>query len=657
MPETPPIPSQGVDEQDYLTLGWLQEALQESEGFLKAQAGYDRIQPSMEAVLGHVDAFSSPGLLGGALSRVRSNRIGKIYSDLKALLTDTKVFWEYRSANPNFQKQAEIAGKLSTHWFYQRQIDMRFASLVGYYENAGTSFAHLMYDETVGDITMTAEDPRDVLPIRPSEAGYESIQNCLGVIVRRERSVNYVKDRFPNKAHLIVADRDGSIGSSRGGGTAALYRALGSELSAFDAALWGENPKRTIPKMPVVDLYTAYIRDTRINKSSHAVAIGQFDKEGKPLNNWSYVVEPGQPFYPNKRLIQFTKTAILYDSTSPYWHGMFPLVKFTLDPLENSWLGKAPLWDLLPLGTMYDKVLRAMDDLLGKAVQPDVVADKQSMSRAALNALNTRAAGQKFLQNFAIGKGMQLVYPQGPGFEMGMKLIEILRQEIDTLSGVMDMSQMMRLNQLPGADTLDKIVEGMSPSVRGRSRALEAFVREFARMLAYNFAQFYTVNMRIMIMGADGVTPADMESFDPGTFIPDYVHPDDFGKTGFPTPEALARGPLQRMDRAKHFMEQFTYHVAPSSLLASSQIDKKLLYLQLGSRGLIDRQTLLEELGIPNVPQIIERLAEEQAQMAMIQAGASASATGGMEGRPPSWNAMPHLERKDGGTRSTIATS
>jgi hypothetical protein len=355
-------------------------------------------------------------------------------------------------------------------------------------------------------------------------------------------------------------------------------------------------------------------------------------------------------------MIQFTKTAMLYNSTSIYWHGMFPLCKFSLDPWPWSWLGKAPIWDLLPLQKMYDESLRALNDLLNKYVQPDLIADKNSISRAALNTLNTRAAGQKFLSNM-IGKGVQVQYPSAAGFDLAFKIIEILRDEMDTISGVRDMSQLMRLNQLPGADTIEKLTESMSPSVRGRSRSMEAFIREFAKMLAFNFAQFDTTPMRVQMFGAAAITAEDMESYTPGSWIPSYTSPGDYNSKGMLTAEAIARGPLPEMDRAKTFMDQFTFHVAPGSLLASSEIERKLLYLQLASRGMMDKQTLLDVLGVPNVPQILERLQEEQAQMALMQAGAAGAASGGMEGRPPSWNAMPKMQQKDGQSRSTITTS
>jgi len=228
MADTLPIPIDASD--DAKTLGWLMEAMQESEGFIKAQDGYDQIQPAIDAIKGN-----QPGNPLSKLSQARSNRIGKIASDISALLTNTKPFWEYKTDNDKFQKQAMINGKLSTEWYYNRQIDLRFGDMTRYYAVAGSSYAHLTWDTSVQDVAVSGEDPRDVLPIRPS-GGYESIQNAMGVVIRRERSVNYVRALYPSKAHLIVADRDGSVTAGGGGSTAQLYRSLGIESTPFQQA-------------------------------------------------------------------------------------------------------------------------------------------------------------------------------------------------------------------------------------------------------------------------------------------------------------------------------------------------------------------------------------------------------------------------------------
>src|SRR6185437_11488064 len=103
------------------------------------------------------------------------------------LTTDVKPFWDFRTYNPRFDKNAQIFGKLSSAWYTQRQIDVRFGECITYWEVAGSAFLCPFYNEDTDDLDASAEDPRDVLPIRP--AGNSTIQDAFGIIKRRQRTV------------------------------------------------------------------------------------------------------------------------------------------------------------------------------------------------------------------------------------------------------------------------------------------------------------------------------------------------------------------------------------------------------------------------------------------------------------------------------------
>jgi hypothetical protein len=100
--------------------------------------------------------------------------------------------------------------------------------------------------------------------------------------------------------------------------------------------------------------------------------------------------------------------------------------------------------------------------------------------------------------------------------------------------------------------------------------------------------------------------------------------------------------------RAKEFLRQFTYDIAPGSLLSASEVTTKLLYIQLFRAGIMDVWTLYDKLGIPNVGKppgdattITDRL------MAMQQMGLQpqVSATG----RKASGQTMPTMKSGTGG--------
>lgn len=585
-------PTAPTEESPQAVHGWIKEAIQEADGWLREQPGYNQIAPTMKAIYGQ-----SPELRSSDLSSTKSNRLAKVATDMASHLTDIKPFWEFRTFNRSYERHADIYGKLSQHWYQQRMADMEMNQAIKYYLMAGASFTHLSWDSETQDMTMSAEDPRDVLPIRP--ANHMSIQSGIGGAIRRERSVNYLKARYPReKWGLIKADRDGSKRAERTDTKfTKILEGLGVPSDTpFLRGLWGR-PMRESPKLPMADVNEVYLKDDTRNETSHPVLMGSWE-DGQPQNNWSYMVQPGEKLYPRGRHIVTTTHGILHDGPNPFWHGLFPFPKLNLDPWPQSWFGKAPLWDLLPLQKSLGNVLRGVDDHIAKLVEPDIIADKNSVPRSVLERWNTRKAGGKYQHNPIAGKGIEMVYPQ-PILRDMQWWIEWLVSEMDTLSGNRDLAQLMQLNQLPGADTIEKITEAMTASVQARSRALEAYMREFATMLAYNFAQFYNVGRRIVILGTSGVTEDDFD-FDPGSIVPAFIHQEDF-KDGQPTASAIARGPRPRYDRTREFMRQFTFHIAPGSLLASSEIQDKLLYLQLARAGLLDRWTLLEKLGVPNV--------------------------------------------------------
>lgn len=630
----PPIPLEPNSESQ-ATLEFGREAVREGEAFLKAQKGYDKIQKVIDAIMneeGERDARPT------WFSSTKDNRLGKIAEEQAAMCTDIKPFWEYTTQNPKYQQQAKNFGGLSLHWWLQRQADQRFMEVIKMALVGGSAWAYQHYDPNTEDIGLNAEDPRDVFPIRPASNG-ATIQEAEGVIMRRERTVNYMRALFPDKAYLIQADRDGSV---QGAVESRFSRMFSWVNSAFHQRLMeGNEPVQRIPKVPTLDVYTMYLRDDRRNDTGHPIAMGPFSPDGGPLTNWSYIVMPGEKMYPRKRCITFTNKGVLRDGPSIYWHGMFPLSKLTPVswPFSTcSWLGKGVLWDLLPLQKTLDRLLRGFDDHFEKVFRPDLIGDANSMSKAEMDKIDTRKAGLHIRHKMLGGsKGFSLEYPN-PLESFLFEYVKFIISEMNEVSGTTDMANLTRLNQMPSSNTVEKILDSMSFAVKGRSRVIESFMREFATMLAYNFSQFYTLEMIVAILGEEGRTPQDMD-FDPGTFIPDFVHGSDFDQLGEVTYEARLRGPLPRYDRAQEFLKQFEFKVQPSSLLAASEIEQKLMYLQLARGGLIDSQTLLEKLQIPNVQQIMERKMNEQ----MMGMGMQVSPAG----RKSSGQEMPRIVMKE----------
>jgi len=655
------IPQRGDEAYERDVMGFVQEALEEGDAFLRAQKNFDKISIAQRMI---EDPYGAKGISG--LSSTEANHLAKAATQLVASMTDVRNFWEYRTFNPRFERQTQILGKWSLHLWMNKQWDMRFADMIRTIAYGGTSYAHIHWDTRLQEQVLDAEDPRDVIPFRPGDM--HTIQTAFGVMLRRQRTVNYLRQTYfpddPERQMQIVPDRDGSMANAENSRYQRVVDKIVSPFHAAQAALRGTGTKGPA-RIPTAEERTLYLDDPSRNKSREPEYIGDWHlrpvpgcngcrDQGTPhpLNNWSYVVHPGQRRWPNKRMIVSTRTALLYDGPSIYWHGLYPFPKLTLDPWPGLWLGKGMIWSAIPMQKFMNRLLQVLDNHFRKWEQPDLFADKNSVSVSEFRKINTARPGLKMRQNPVAGKGIELRYPD-PLPSYFFDTIKFSIEQIGTLSGAHDISQMMRLNQLPSASAVEQIMEKMTPEVRLRSRILESFTREFATIMAYNIAQFKTQAETFIVLGPDAVTPENFD-WDPGNFIPAYIHPGDIGPTGEPTAEAIARGPLPKMNRAREMMRMMSMHIAPGSLLAASEIERKLIYTQGLREGVIDFETWANVMGIPNFGKIPGNTIIEKLQW-QSQNGLGAGPQG--PGRPPTGQQAPQQQIKSGPTGPRIVTS
>lgn len=666
-----------LSEDEEATLRWMTLALEEGLSTNRREFHYDNIGAAIDALMG----VDEPIVRSPKLSRARINKLQKVALELRSMLTDIKPFWVYEANCKRYEPQAKIFGKLAKNWYQRRGMDQVFRDAIDYVLVAGTGYVHLFWNPdlpgptdskrriTQGDIDARAEDPRDVIPFSLS-GDKRSIQSAKGVFVRRERPTRWIREHYGQKAANVTADRIGlekespSQRRSREAQEAVLESAQGP---LFTGQFFGSSPASKLGgSVPVTDEFTVYLHDFAINETGKPKEMGDWeddpDSEGgrRAMNSWSYIAEPDEPLYPFGRRIVATRYGVLEDGPSHFQHGMFPICKVTLDTWAWSWLGTSPIQSLLPIQREIDKTVRAISDHINRASGRGMVYDKKAVPPGVAKKFNTRAANQKLgINPHAAGPKGAVQIIEEP--ELPRSLPEWLQLQFDQmeeLSGTASMKAFSQLGQVPSTETVDKIIESMTPLVRARSRSMEVFIREFAMMLASMFMQFYDVNLRLRILGAEGMVAEDW-SYRPGDLMPDYLDDDSYetvvGPDGtasqFLKDSAKQRGPDPDHIRNREFLRFFDFNIAPGSLLDAATITKKLMYLQLSRMGLIDHWTLLEELAIPGVGKppawatdITKRL---QAERLM-----GLSVINSTVGRPPTAQAMPALNPDGGITES-----
>ncbi len=629
---------------DWAIIQWCEDRLKHGRAFVEASPGYDKISRALNAVFSEErESAASYVPTPKPLSRTKINLVAKTAEDLVAQLTDMRVFWNYSTRNQKYEEQARVLNKQAEDWYTGRLIDLRWADCVRFYTVAGTGYLHLYYSRRLNDMMVEAEDPRHVFPIEP--ISYHTVQDALGVIVRKARTPQWVKDEYDKD----VAADIGSPGIfgwfTRVFGGSSKNRTSGplSKKAGDDDA---------IPSTPTVFVNTAYLDDKRTNDTKKDVFMGKW-ADGKPTTSWSYKVPPGKPLYPFKRMIVWTTSTLLYDGPSPYWHGKFPLIKMTLNPWPKVWLGKAPLWDVLPLNLSLDSLLRIIDDHAAKVAQPDVVADR-NVARSELDKFNSRAPGAKIRTNSASGKGIQ-VQPVPPLDQSLWEHANWIVEKIKLVSGTLDPTQMMGLGQIPSDDTIDTLMKAMTPQVRLRSRYLEGVMIELAEMYMYCCAQFDTLPKRIAKFGPQAVTAEDSD-YDSNTFIPDDIPdgtPGDIGSTA----DALGLdNPRPRYERARAMLLPFVFSFKKTSLLNSAAMQERMEDLMLSKMGYLSVFTLMENLGRMNFAPPAVVVPNSEMERLQLQAALGIGMIANAQGRKATDSAPPTLSSSGGGD-VTLQTS
>jgi hypothetical protein len=645
---------------DKRVLGWLLEGVQEGERVNQSDPAYPKIDEMMSYVLGEQLKQPRPSYLPGMVV----NQTKKAIKTHASALTDIKPLFNYKTFNDKFKEQEALLNKRIVAWWINTFADLSVAEGIQYALTAGAGDILCEYDPNYmgGENRLIARDPRDTLPIRPSRS--RSIQDWEGVIIREGISVNRLRATYPEASHLIQADTTG-----KWGGIFTRFRKvvqMMSPSSTLDGLKGG--PGRSSSVIPEVILFRTYLNDRSLNLTGAPVIMG------KPGTAWSYYVNPMQPLYPRKRLIVSTDRVVLYDGPNPYWHGMYPIARLRLDPWPWLFYGLSLAHDLTPMQDGINNTFNWMLSIFNQAADRGTIADANAIPESQFKRFDPRKPGFKVKVKATMGEGFKLVDPPTmPGW--AMPFMELLLRKFEDLAGTANLQSLQQLGQMPSADTIQKYYDSLTPELKMEGRYLEAFIRDLAEMVKCNIFQYESKARRILLLGDAGKTLSDFD-YDPDTLVPAMAVTD---------PRYIPELDLKhtRDERAKFFHKLFTFSVAPHSILALHAQEEKMMYLQLSRQGYMDFWTLMEMLEIPNVgsppplpwpvrdwtPQkdpitgmilpppmevrvpttITERLLAQQ-QMGIGQVASPA-------GRKASGEEPPHMESKDGGTRTTVSES
>ena len=676
------VPPQAAAEDKII--GWLNEAVEEGQTWIKNQRGYGDFRRALNVISG-IDTGADAG--AAYRSKVNPNRLKRNTREIVGTLAKLRPMWGYHSDNKAFKSQAEMMNKVTKALYLENFFDIAIKDALKYAAATCRGWIRPVYRRDMagtgrGSIDLLAYGSPCVLPVQLPANG--DFQRAYAVTILDEMPVYMAHGMFPmfqDKIRPTTArywySNDAVRQASEGNW---IQRVAGKIRRSGD---------NTLTDLLVPIRYT-YVIDLTINKTGKEIPMGEYG------SSWFYKVpyagqqiptgldpQSGQPtfrvadendarLYPYRRLIISTPETKLYDGPSFDWHGMLPLASFSVDAWPWEPLGFSLVHDGYEINEAIKIIYRGNMDKIRAQLRPALTFDTNATAMREARAFDpyrpddrigydgSAIEGQPF--GLAVPPELLKVEPES------MAMIEKLESTLDAQQAINDVMALAKMRSVGSMDELEKVVEATGPIVEEMSRSMEPPMRAIGDMVKYLVLQYMSTPRIMQYVGEDGIT-IDAFDYDPSSIVPSHLpgeNPDN------PSPHT-------KLQRARTFADNLRFFILPNSLHEMTQMAMKLGLIQLKKSGvMIDSQTIAEAWSVPNYGDldgntVIERYWTEQemqlehmARMKELAGGLGLTPPGAAspgagksnpEGRPPSGNAPPAIKSKDGGARSTITES
>lgn len=587
-------------------------------------------------------------------------------------------------------------------WYYGEEVDRSIRQALQYAATEGTGYLYMTWEKplraTTGRIKLTPLGATSYIPFQQSMDN--KVQNaevgivCTEVPVQRARRLY----KLPN----LQATNTTATNLIQGGGLRGMITNMINSVSPYLAAGGPNRNRNNAINVPTVNIYHLYIKDDSLNETGQPVKMGNFSADGKPLDNFSYVVpslgDPiptgrmvpeytdGQPslnpmtneptlteetrpaeaadclMYPNLRLIIMSPDTLIYDGPSMFWHGKIPIVQFRMDDWPWNFLGFSLVRDTWRLEESINSRLRARDDSMNARLNPALAIDSR-MSDEFANNFSPRIPGGRIVKPPMVDRPVESVLPVN-FYDVPANCdaeIQADEKRLDFLLGISEIDALMQLKQMPQSDSLDKLIGASTALIIDIARNMESAICQLGELWKAMAMEFCTTRERFQLLGEDGLTMEDFD-FDPGNMIPSHLDGED------PTKPSRAT----QSERARQHLDSFRFNIVPNSYTQISAVTRKMMALQLyrDKSFPMSPWDLAETLEINNFgpppagcknmmdrwKAWMEIQAEIQQAMQPQEEGDNPGALGA-SGRPPSGNAPPRFKQRTDGTQTVTESN
>lgn len=606
-------------------LGWLRDAIGEAQATHQRYPGWAELDSDLELISRHNPDFNplNPASLGNLLTV--GNTKARI-SDIVSTLTNLRPLWQVTTGVKELQATAKVLNKCSWGWWSRTDADLKIMSALQWSAVCRSGYLWVRWDKHFhgllqGDVDLIPLGPKSVYFLGlPEDHNY---QKAYATIICESVPLWQAKADYPLYADKLKPSTDDT----------GIVRRFTTAVVKGAQALWdGDMGKpQQYESVPHVTIFHAYLRDLTINHSDRRAQMGD------PDTKWYYevprigdeiptgFVNPGTAqdvtrrakdsdcyLYPNRRLVSFTDTCVLYDGPSREYHGLAPVVKFTLDPWPWDFLGGSMVRDVRSIDDNISQLMRGISKsaemrrnppkMVSDGVETGVANSEQpDLARAVNVDIGEPGGTQKadFTKGDPIRPILGHEYYDIPAWMF--EHLKMLDQKADFVLGRAQMEALAIARQMPAGDTQEKWLQATGSRTTAKSRHMERSMKSLGFMVCCNMLQWYDARQRYALYGFEGTVKQDFD-LDPNTMIPDQF---DF-RDGHFAVDNRSEAYKYRYQRARAITRMIALDIEPMSLHEMTSMTRQLLYTRLyeGGRFPMDSETLADTLKIPNFGEI-----------------------------------------------------
>ena len=190
--------------------------------------------------------------------------------------------------------------------------------------------------------------------------------------------------------------------------------------------------------------------------------------------------------YPYGRIITICENILLRDDASPYEHGRCPYVRFFDYPIPHTNEAIGEIEQIIPLQKELNKRKSQIIDFFNICINPPIVMDRS----AGLNTLKmTNRPGQIWPVNGSTDKVKWLLPPPIPAAAFAH--IDQIQKDIDTVSGIHDVTQGRKPSGITAGIAIDSLQEAGQSRMRLKNRFIEYSHQRVAELMISIIWQYY----------------------------------------------------------------------------------------------------------------------------------------------------------------------